>query len=483
MALIVFSAAVYLSVRAFLIRSLVHSLQISASSILTDYVKLLDTKGPGWFQSEMTESYPPGISDTFVRVSRDQSILYETGDTREPQVSAPRFDPQHQNGSSGLRSERVKSGQQMLLYRLVYRAPQGTVFMIETGAITDSTNKILRSLSLILLIGTPVVVVIAAVGGYSLMSRALLPVVTLTEWAERVGRSDLGERLPVIPSGDELERLSLALNRMIDRLEKTVAHNRRFSADASHELRTPLTIIRGEMEVLLQTPMLPIAVLEGIGSALEESSRMSHIVESLMTISRLEGGAEHMEMVPVDLASAARMTLDHMSLLAEEKKIVLLHGRGEAIYVRGDAMRLKQVIVNLLDNAIKYTTPGGVVRLSIHAEGTRAVLEVSDTGIGIPKDSLPFVFERFYRADPTRSRDSGGMGLGLSIVKSICVAHGGDVSVSSLEGEGTTLRVSLPLSQNQKIDSTEALPCVSSRADAELSQIAYSVKQTVIDES
>jgi heavy metal sensor kinase len=296
-----------------------------------------------------------------------------------------------------------------------------------------------------LLTGTPVILLVAALGGYVVMARALHPVVTLTEQAERVGRDDLGERLPVIRSGDELERLSLALNRMIERLEGTVAHNRRFSADASHELRTPLTIIRGELEVLMQTPMLSPTLIEGIGSALEESNRMSHIVESLMTISRLEGGSEQMAMAPVDLVSLATETLEHISLLAEEKQIKLTCATSGTVYVTGDAMRLKQVVANLLDNAIKYTAANGCIVMSVAAEADLAVLEVSDTGIGIPADALPLVFERFFRADKTRSRESGGIGLGLAIVKSICIAHHGTVTVSSIEGHGTKLRVELPL--------------------------------------
>lgn len=478
-ALIVFSVAVYVSVKAFLLRSLERSLQTSASSILTDYVKPLESKGAAWFQSEMTESYPSGISDIFVRVSRGKSILYQSGDARESQASTPSFDPNHGEAISGLRSEGMKSGQQMLIYQLSYQERQGARFLIETGAPITPISKILRSLFLILLIGTPAVIAIAGVGGYLLMSRALLPVVTLTAWAERVGRADLGERLPVIPSGDELERLSLALNGMIERLEQTVEHNRRFSADASHELRTPLTIIRGELEVMLQTPMLPVAIAEGIGSALEESSRMSHIVEGLMAIARLEGGGEQMQMVPVDLVSIARVTLDHMCLLAEEKKIVLLCGTREKIHVTGDAMRLKQVVANLLDNAIKYTTPHGSIHLSVFAEGAYAVLEISDTGIGIPKGSLPFLFERFYRVDSTRSRNSGGMGLGLSIVKSICVAHGGDICVSSVEGKGTTMRVNLPLAPDRKLEGNEESMGFASRGDTDLVSTETEDRRTI----
>jgi signal transduction histidine kinase len=291
----------------------------------------------------------------------------------------------------------------------------------------------------------PIILIGAAVGGYLMMARPLRPVVVLTEQAERVGREALGERLPIIPTGDDLERLSLALNRMIERLEAALAHNHRFSADASHELRTPLTVIRGELESLIEMPSLPVPVMEGLGSALEESARMAKIVHSLMTISRLDCGGEHIELVPVDLVDVVRVTLDHMSLLAEEKHISLRFTPGPPIFVAGDSMRLKQIVVNLVDNAIKYTGDEGDVSISVVAEERKAVLKVVDTGIGIPAASLPLVFDRFYRADQARSRESGGIGLGLSIVKAICTVHSATASIESVEGKGTTVRIELPL--------------------------------------
>lgn len=469
-ALVIFSAAVYLGVRTFLIRSLEHSLNINASAILTDYVRPLESKGLSWFQSEMSESYPVGVSDTFVRVSRGPEVLYQTGDLGEPMaVRLAALSASNVEDSGEVRRAQIK-GQDLILFTLPYRTSKGDVIVIETGANMEPIHRVLRSLALTLLIGTPVILIAAALGGFVLMSRPLRPVVTLTEQAERVGRRDLGERLPIIRSGDELERLSLALNRMIERLEDTVAHNRRFSADASHELRTPLTIIRGELEVLLQTPMLPPSLAEGIASALEESNRMSHIVESLMTISRLEAGSEGMAMVPVELVSVATATLDHMSLLAEEKQIRLTCDTSGPVYVTGDPMRLRQVVVNLLDNAIKYTADRGSVTMAVTAEADLAVLEVSDTGIGIPPGALPLVFERFFRTDKARSRESGGIGLGLAIVKSICTAHDGAVSVSSIEGRGAKFRVELPLLAQGGAPKTMEQPSAKSESNAQIQQ-------------
>jgi signal transduction histidine kinase len=172
---------------------------------------------------------------------------------------------------------------------------------------------------------------------------------------------------------------------------------------------------------------------------------MAKIVHSLMTISRLDCGDEKIELVPVDLIEIVRVTLEHMSLLAEEKHISLRIQSRQPTYVTGDPMRLKQIVVNLIDNAIKYTPDGGEVTVSLSAEKKMAVIEVSDTGIGIPAASLPLIFDRFYRTDQARSRESGGIGLGLSIVKAICDVHDGAASVQSIEGKGTTVRIELPL--------------------------------------
>jgi signal transduction histidine kinase len=232
---------------------------------------------------------------------------------------------------------------------------------------------------------------------------------------------------------------------MISRLEDALAHNQRFSADVSHELRTPLTILRGEFEHMVQLPLLPPAVLDTIGSAIEEIDRLSKIVDSLLDISKIDSGGAHIKRAPVDLSLIAASTVEQMRLLAEEKHISVFCTQRGPVVVLGDDVRLKQVLVNLLDNAIKYTGEGGRVDIDVTASDGQAIVQVSDDGIGVPSASLLHVFERFYRADRARSRESGGSGLGLSIVKAICTAHHGAVSISSVEGEGTQVRVTLPL--------------------------------------
>lgn len=309
----------------------------------------------------------------------------------------------------------------------------------------DEVQTELRKWLLLLAAGLPLVVLLAVAGGSVLVKRALTPVDRIAASAERISSRNLGERLPVAQTGDELERLSIALNHMIKRLEEALEHSRRFMADASHELRTPLTALRGELESLLPAPQLSAEWRERLGSALEEVDRLSGIVEGLFAISRLDAGEAAAEWVPFDLAQLAAGTADQMALLAEDKKIrVTCTGNG-GVWVEGDRARMKQVVVNLLDNAIKYTPEGGDVTLKWEAADNKAVLEVADNGIGIPPEALSRVFDRFFRVDKARSRELGGAGLGLSIVKSICTAHHGRVEAISKPGQGSRFRIELPL--------------------------------------
>jgi heavy metal sensor kinase len=299
-----------------------------------------------------------------------------------------------------------------------------------------------------------VAVAVAVAGGYFLVGRALAVVDHISRSAEQFSLQNLSQRLPIARTGDEVERLSVALNRMIQRLDEAIQHSKRFVADASHELRTPLTVLRGELEALLARDRLASGVQEKLGSLLEEVDRLSKIVEGLLMLSRLDAGEARGEWVNVDLAHLTRSTADQMSLMAEDKRITIECATPAPVLVQGDRTRLKQVVVNLLDNAVKYTPEGGRVALQVSAQKNAAILEVADTGIGIPGEVLPHVFERFFRADKARSRDAGGAGLGLAIVQSICTAHGGRATVESIEGQGSRFRVELPLGSSL----SEALP-------------------------
>jgi signal transduction histidine kinase len=206
-------------------------------------------------------------------------------------------------------------------------------------------------------------------------------------------------------------------------------------------------VLRGELEGLVQELQLPLEWRERLGSTLEEVERLANIVEGLFAISRLDAGEAQAEWVPFDLAQLAASTADHMGLLAEDRHIALTCAAAPGVMVNGDRARLKQVMVNLLDNAIKHTSEGGAVTVMVRAVDSKAVLEVADNGPGIPPEALPRIFDRFFRVDRARSRELGGAGLGLSIVKSICGAHHGHVEASSTLGQGSRFTVELPLAQ------------------------------------
>jgi heavy metal sensor kinase len=331
-----------------------------------------------------------------------------------------------------------------------YTTPAGRQYVIESGGPMQPIDSLLAHLLHLLMLGVPVVILAAAAGGYILVGRSLAPVVQIALSAEQITLHNLGGELPLSATGDELEQLSLALNRMIGRLRDAFEQNRRFLADASHELRTPLTALRGELENAVEEARLSPELRDKVGSALEEVDRLSKIVQTLFAISRLDAGEAQQEWRRFDVARLAADTASQMSLLAEDKGVAVNCNVEQEAGVEGDSARIKQVVVNLLDNAIKYTPAGGSVQLNVRAHAGKAIVEVIDTGIGIPAGALPHVFERFYRVDKARSRDAGGAGLGLAIVKSICAAHGGQVFVDSVEGRGSRFTIELPLAAQVK---------------------------------
>lgn len=403
--------------------------------------------GERYVIDEINARYAPEINNRFLRVTRgDGSVMYASG---VPEDAS--FDPTHVPilklplTREFTRKEQLPGDNELLIAAVPYGQGTGQV-VVEAGVSTRAIHTVVKELLTTLAFGLPVVVAVAIGGGYLLVRRALAPVDKMARSAEQITLHNLSERLPIAPTGDELERLSVSLNHMITRLDESFQQTRRFIADASHELRTPLTIMRGELETIVQQPRLEAGLRESAGSVLEEVERLAKIVESLFALSRLDAGEAQTEWVKFDLADLAATTTEQMCLLAEDKGIAVTCSAPRPVLVEGDRARLKQVVVNLLDNAIKYTPRGGSVSLTVGSTNGKALLEVADNGIGIPVDALPHVFERFFRVDQARSREMGGAGIGLSIVKAICAAHRGQVEVQSTEGRGSRFEVILPLS-------------------------------------
>jgi heavy metal sensor kinase len=447
-ALVLFGAATYIGLERYLQKSLEESLIKQARSIGDVLIVNIKQSGEDYVVNEITEHYSPEINGRLIRVSRaDGRQVFISGLPKDGTFDPARLPPPELPISEAYSHEvEMSDGHEILLHALPYVSRDGAQFLIEVGAPYNQIESILRGLLLTFALGLPLIVALAISGGYVLMRRALLPVDEIRQKAAQITSSNLSERLPVVHTGDELERLATDLNRMIERLEKSFHQINRFSADASHELRTPLTVLQGELESMARNGSnLSPETRDTIGSALEETQRLTKIVENLLAISRLEAGEARGQLERLDFADLARSTADQMRLLADEKHIQLDCKGADPVTVEADPARLKQVIVNLLDNAIKYTPDGGKVSISVIKQDGCAILEIADSGIGISSNDLPHIFDRFYRADKARSRQMGGTGLGLSIVRSICLAHNGQVKVASTEGQGSVFRVELPL--------------------------------------
>jgi signal transduction histidine kinase len=315
------------------------------------------------------------------------------------------------------------------------------------GQIDEAMTSARRGLIDTLLVSMPFFLILTGLGGFWLVRRALIPVTNIINAAEALTFNSPHKRLPVAGTGDQLDELGRTLNRMLARLDNAYEHANRFSADAAHELRTPLAIMRGELEFIASRRDLAPELAIAAANAHDESLRLSQLVENLMNLSVIDGIGGKRSHLEVDLRALAEETIEQMKLLAVIKKIDLRCTSGEPVVSFGDRERLKQALVNLIDNAIKYTPVGGRVALDAFTQDGAAVLNVVDSGIGIDAENRDNVFERFFRVDPDRG--PGGAGLGLSIVKSICVAHSGSISVQSAPGAGSTFSLRLPLGAAQ----------------------------------
>jgi heavy metal sensor kinase len=390
---------------------------------------------------EINTRVAPEFNNRFVRVTRmPATVIYRSGAPADRSFDPSAVAPATES-SSGIS---ITEDQRLMIRRTPVKAISGN-YLVELGVSLASMNEGLNGLLDLLALLLPVFIACAAGGGYWLVSRALRPVDQMSQTAEQMSLQNLSLRLPVAPSGDALERLSISLNNMLGRLRDSVQASRRFLADASHELRTPLTVIKGELQEMAHAPDLSKSdVRERVGSVLEEVSRLEHLVSGLLVLSRLDAGETQTKWINVDLSELALNTAEQMRLIAEDRGIELDLSALQKAVVAGDPARLKQIIVNLLDNAFRFTPRGGLVALRTAMDESGSVLEISDTGIGIPEVSIPHVFDRFFRVDEGRSRDEGGAGLGLSIVKSICTAHGAEVDVDSHLNVGSSFRVRFP---------------------------------------
>lgn len=325
------------------------------------------------------------------------------------------------------------------------RHGEALVNIVRVGTSLQSLDETLHRLLIILLITMPLALMASLGGGWFLAGRALRPVGAITQAAQRITEGDLTQRLAVPETHDEIGRLATTFNAMIGKLEASFKQVRQFTSDASHELRTPLTVLKGEAELALRRPRAADDYRAVLESGLEEIDRMSRIVDELLFLSRADLGEIKMESKPVRLDLLLEDLKRQADVLGHEQAVHIVIGLLEPATVGGDDMRLRELFLNLLDNAIKYSAPGGQVDLALTKQERMARVSISDHGIGISTDEQIRIFDRFYRTDAARAHTKKGTGLGLAICKWIVEAHHGTIEVRSEPGKGAMFTLLLPL--------------------------------------
>jgi heavy metal sensor kinase len=328
--------------------------------------------------------------------------------------------------------------------------PDGTgTYFIRLGYSLITFQKALRRTLILLGIAIPLALLLGSYGGLLLANQALRPVDRMTRAAEQIAAGDLSERVPEPARMDELGRLAATFNYMIARLQAAFERQKQFTSDASHELRTPLAVMRGDIEITLRRERSTEEYKRALTSNLEEIMRLSRLVEDLLMLARGDAGRIELRCEPIDLNDVCRRMAEYIAPLADQRDQTLIYepppgAETAPVMISADTLRIKQLLLNLLDNAIKYTERRGRVALGLRTEDRVAVITVADTGRGIPPEDLPHIFERFFRRSAkTADRTAAGFGLGLSIVKWIVDSHGGRIEAKSEVGKGTEFTVRL----------------------------------------
>ncbi|MCC7369240.1 MAG: HAMP domain-containing protein [Chloroflexi bacterium] len=344
---------------------------------------------------------------------------------------------------TGSGDERLTSGMRVRLMtrQLTYRGrASGTV---QVGRSTAENERVLGQLQLYGVAGTLLALALAGIGGIFLAGRALAPIARMTREAEAIGADDLSRRLALNLPDDEIGRLARAFDSMIARLEVAFERQRQFTADASHELRSPLGIIRTQLDVALSRPRTPDEYADVLRGVRTEHERLAHLLDRLLTLARADGPGA-VTLVPTDVQELVADLGVSVAPQARVQGVRLEVTLDDVPEVNGDPIWLTQLLLNLLENALRYTPAGGSIRLRLGCAGDGVAIEVADSGVGISPEHLPRLFERFYRAASSRERASGGAGLGLAICAWVARVHGGRLTAESTVGKGTTMRLWLP---------------------------------------
>ena len=319
--------------------------------------------------------------------------------------------------------------------------------IVQVGISLENFEIDLRRLLIIMILAGGGLLLLASLGGNFIIRKALKPVKSVVQTAKDISADDLSLRIESGQRQDEIGELVDTFNDMISRLEKSVKKIKQFSGDVSHELRTPLTIIRGEIEVLLRKERSNDEYQKTLKSTLEESAYLERIINDLLFLSRIEALEKKEFDKSVQLDEILLKVVESQELAAKKKNITLDIKKAEPTEIKGEEILLERMVTNIIDNAIRYTHPKGKVEVSLEKKDGSSTILVQDTGIGIPEESLSLIFDRFYVVDKSRFKETGGLGLGLSIVKRVADCHGGVIEVKSEMNEGTSFLIHFPEAQ------------------------------------
>jgi heavy metal sensor kinase len=329
---------------------------------------------------------------------------------------------------------------------------QGNVrYVLQAEASLRLYRETLKGLLLLLTAGSAAILIGAWLGSGWLAKKVLVPIEELSTGAETLSECDLGKRLILGSPYQEFRRLTQAFNAVMDRFQRSVESQRRFVDHAAHDMQTPLTVLQGNLEVALLKARTQEEYREALINNLEQVGRLISLTRSLLTLAKFTGDTPPVQLAPLALEPLIRDLLSELSILFDERRIILSFEKQSVPHVQGDAQWIKQALINLLDNALRYTPPGGTVTVRLQTVDAWVAVVVEDTGHGIEPEHLPHLFERFYRTDWARAKDSGGTGLGLPIVKEIVEAHGGTIVVTSQVNKGSIFTLRLPIAAQQTV--------------------------------
>jgi heavy metal sensor kinase len=316
--------------------------------------------------------------------------------------------------------------------------------ILQMGSSLEEKQRLLQALKRIFMVTLSGMLVLAIMGGWFMSRRALSGVAMVTRTAQQISEEDLITRVPVRHRHNEIDRLAITFNQMLDRIQALVAGIRQMNDNIAHDLRSPITRIRGLAEVTLTSESGQEEYRQLAASTVEECDRLLDMINTMLTISRTEAGVSPFERAPVDLTAIVQEACDLFGPLAEEKSVALDMRIDGQIWLSGDQRMLQRMVANMIDNAIKYTPAGGRVAVALIPESAKQIrLTVRDTGIGISAEDQPRIFERFFRSD--QARTLGGAGLGLSLAQAIARVHGGRIEVQSVLNQGSTFAITLPV--------------------------------------